>query len=403
MVDGSSSATNGSGLYVYVLIWSIEGSDGWWIQPTTTFPNGSWQSHVYVGEDPELDSENSRRTYVIVAIITPQELKGNQKFVDIPSYVAKSNEIIVTRTAINKQKELREAQERRRLGLSMRERVYREIANNYVELLGLNALLVEDLKRDSQLDERQFQHRLATLKKLRCDQYISVKSNLVFLEQLEKQELNCIEDTYNQIFWTLRNDEMADQRNAVSSDLKESPRDLFQRQQEFIAGQIDLLENLILKLDKDLLINASPHPELLMHLFKICKEKHAKLNISTRDLLHKLHGKDYGFFCLYYNDDGSWGLYRFSPHVIVCVRGMECRCVEPKTRKNLIDEFSKLIDYWKDIDGNIASEIEYIKSIIATNIDLPRDELKQTLRDEDTKKWAEHGVGWGANRGTRLD
>ena len=184
--------------------------------------------------------------------------------------------------------------------------------------------------------------------------------------------------------------------------LKETPRDLFKREQEFVAGQIDLLENLIPKLDKNLLIRAARHPELLMPLFRICKEKHTELNINTRDLLHKLHGEDYGFFCLYYSDDESWGMYRFSTHAIVCVRGIECRCVEPKTRKDLINEFDKLIDYWRGND-KVASQIEHTKNIIFANIDLRMDELKQILRDEDTKKWAEHGVAWGGNRGTRLD
>ena len=70
------------------------------------------------------------------------------------------------------------------------------------------------------MDERLFQRRLTILKKLSCDEYTSVKSNSIFLEQLEKHERDYIENIYKQIFWTLRNDEIADQRNVVSSDFK---------------------------------------------------------------------------------------------------------------------------------------------------------------------------------------
>jgi len=111
IVDGSSSATNGSGLHVSVLIWSMKGG-AWWTQSTTTREDGSWQSDAQFGNDPESDPENSRCTYRIVAIITPQELEGNQEFADIPSNVARSNKIIVTRTTFNEREDLREAQER---------------------------------------------------------------------------------------------------------------------------------------------------------------------------------------------------------------------------------------------------------------------------------------------------
>ena len=103
MIDGSSSAINGSGLHASVLIWSMKGKDGWWTQPTKTFEDGSWQSNAQFGSDPESDPQNST-SYRIVAIITPQELEGDQKFKHIPSNAAKSNEITVTRTTVNKQK-----------------------------------------------------------------------------------------------------------------------------------------------------------------------------------------------------------------------------------------------------------------------------------------------------------
>lgn len=97
VVEGSSSATKDSGLHVYVLIWSIEGSDGWWVQPTTTCSDGRWRSNAYIGSDHTSYPKDIRYTYRIVAIITMQELKSREKFAELPDSVTQSREIIVIR------------------------------------------------------------------------------------------------------------------------------------------------------------------------------------------------------------------------------------------------------------------------------------------------------------------
>lgn len=98
MVEGSSSATKDSGLGVYVLIWPIEADGPWWVQPTTIFSDGSWQSYAYFGRDPKLYPEDIGTTYRVVAITTTQKLSGGQTFRELPDSVAKSKEIIVIRT-----------------------------------------------------------------------------------------------------------------------------------------------------------------------------------------------------------------------------------------------------------------------------------------------------------------
>jgi hypothetical protein len=98
MVEGNSSATKDSGLHAYVLSWPNDSNGPWWVQPTTTFPDGSWQSYAYFGRDPALYPGDSGTTDRVVAIITTQELKGGQTFTDLPSNVARTSEIIVTRT-----------------------------------------------------------------------------------------------------------------------------------------------------------------------------------------------------------------------------------------------------------------------------------------------------------------
>ena len=93
MVEGSSSATEDSGLSVYVLIWTVEAEEAWRVQPTTTFSDGSWQSYAYFGrEDMDIGV-----TFRVVAILTTQNLSAGQAFIVLPDYDAKSKEILVTR------------------------------------------------------------------------------------------------------------------------------------------------------------------------------------------------------------------------------------------------------------------------------------------------------------------
>ncbi len=98
LVEGSSSAIKDSGLSAYVLTWPIESDGPWWAQPTTTFSDGSWQSYAYFGRDPKLYPGDIGTTYRVVAIITTQKLSGGQTFRELPEDVARSEEIIVTRT-----------------------------------------------------------------------------------------------------------------------------------------------------------------------------------------------------------------------------------------------------------------------------------------------------------------
>ena len=97
-VEGSSSATKDSGESVYVLIWPVESDGPWWVQPTTTFSDGSWQSYAYFGRDPRVYPEDIGTSYRVVAIITKQELRGGQTFRELPDHIVRSKEIIVTRT-----------------------------------------------------------------------------------------------------------------------------------------------------------------------------------------------------------------------------------------------------------------------------------------------------------------
>ena len=93
-VEGNSSATEVSGLNVYVLVWPNEAFGPWWVQETKTYSDGSWESHAYFGRGPE---EDVGTTYGVIAIVTDEELRPGQTFTEIPDCVVKSNSIKVTR------------------------------------------------------------------------------------------------------------------------------------------------------------------------------------------------------------------------------------------------------------------------------------------------------------------
>ena len=93
MVEGSSSATEDSGLSVYVHICTLEAEGPWQVQPTTTFSDGSWQSYAYFGRE----GTDIGITCRVVAIITTQKLTAGQTFIKLPDSVAESKEILVTR------------------------------------------------------------------------------------------------------------------------------------------------------------------------------------------------------------------------------------------------------------------------------------------------------------------
>jgi hypothetical protein len=98
-VKGNSSATKDSGLSVWVLIWPIDAEGPWWIEPTTTFSDGSWQSYAYFGRDPQRYSEDIGGAYRVVAIITNETLKSGETLQELPDLPLSSisQEAIVTR------------------------------------------------------------------------------------------------------------------------------------------------------------------------------------------------------------------------------------------------------------------------------------------------------------------
>jgi hypothetical protein len=90
MVDGNSSAV--SGIRAYVLVWPFETDGPWWIQPTQTNSDGSWESNAYFGSDGSIING---KTYKIIAIITGHELIPGEVFFNLPPHLAKSDEIKV--------------------------------------------------------------------------------------------------------------------------------------------------------------------------------------------------------------------------------------------------------------------------------------------------------------------
>ncbi len=98
LVEGNSSATEESGLKAYVLVWPIEGSGPWYVQTTTTFPDGSFRSKAFFGGDPAQYPDDIGTTYRIVAIITNETLESGkfENLTEIPES-NRSKEVIVIR------------------------------------------------------------------------------------------------------------------------------------------------------------------------------------------------------------------------------------------------------------------------------------------------------------------
>ena len=99
IVEGNSSATADSGLKVYVLIWPIEANGPWWVQPTTTYSDGSWESNAYFGRDPSKFFEDIGTTYRIAAIMINGTLKEGETLRELPDVPksARSEKITVKR------------------------------------------------------------------------------------------------------------------------------------------------------------------------------------------------------------------------------------------------------------------------------------------------------------------
>ena len=89
MVDGNSSPV--SGIRAYVLVWPFENNGPWSVQQTQTKSNGSWESNAYFGSGESIVG----KTYKIIAIITDHELIAGEVMFELPSHLAKSEEIIV--------------------------------------------------------------------------------------------------------------------------------------------------------------------------------------------------------------------------------------------------------------------------------------------------------------------
>lgn len=89
-VKGNSSAIKGSGLSAWILTYLVEIDGPWRVQPTTTFPDGSWQSYAEIPESG---------TYRIIAIITNVSLEPGHEMSVLPelSLSSRSHEVIATR------------------------------------------------------------------------------------------------------------------------------------------------------------------------------------------------------------------------------------------------------------------------------------------------------------------
>jgi hypothetical protein len=98
-VEGNSSAPAYPGFKVHVLIWPIDADGPWWVQPTQTFSDGTWESFAFFGRDPRLNPEDIGTHYRVVAILTNQTLDGIRVLNELPiaSRFARSEIIIVKR------------------------------------------------------------------------------------------------------------------------------------------------------------------------------------------------------------------------------------------------------------------------------------------------------------------
>jgi hypothetical protein len=94
MVEGKSSAVTDTGLRACVLVWPIEANGPWWVQPTKTKSDGNWESHAYFGREGSIDVG---KTFKIIAILVTEELVDGSTLPELPSRLAESEEIIVTR------------------------------------------------------------------------------------------------------------------------------------------------------------------------------------------------------------------------------------------------------------------------------------------------------------------
>ena len=85
LVEGNSSATEESGLEVYVLIWPIQKNGPWQVNPAATFYDGSWRFKASFGN--EMDKGT---TYKVIAIIGDKTLGDTRTLNDIQD-VSESN------------------------------------------------------------------------------------------------------------------------------------------------------------------------------------------------------------------------------------------------------------------------------------------------------------------------
>jgi hypothetical protein len=98
-VAGYSTATANSGLKAYLLIWPVESNGPWWVQPTQTFPDGTWESYAYFGRNPSVNPEDIGTTYKVEAIMTKEVLNSGATFMELPNVPksARTESIIVKR------------------------------------------------------------------------------------------------------------------------------------------------------------------------------------------------------------------------------------------------------------------------------------------------------------------
>jgi hypothetical protein len=95
-LEGTSMAYERSEMKAYLLIWPIEAYGPWWVQETTTYPNGNWNSNAFFGRAGQ---EDIGKCFKVMAVIARERLAAGETFTMLPfsEETFKSKEIIVCR------------------------------------------------------------------------------------------------------------------------------------------------------------------------------------------------------------------------------------------------------------------------------------------------------------------
>lgn len=94
LVSGTSTNVSGSD-HLYVLVNPIETGEEWWIQPESTVSSdGSWQAHVYFGDNT---NEHIGKEYRVSAIVTSEKLDPGKLNNSLEVKYRVDKDILVTR------------------------------------------------------------------------------------------------------------------------------------------------------------------------------------------------------------------------------------------------------------------------------------------------------------------